>query len=309
MTPDIYSEWLRRQGQYVIRTASSYWHSEGFRVYQAFPYHWLIQPSREELRQLMSEHGAVALRYSAPLNNGEQTDSYHAVYSGVDYDFDVLSSWARKNVRRGLRSCTVAPISFERYVDDGWALRVDTLARQQRRIKESRDDWRRKYLAAADLDGYEVWAAQVDGKLAATLVIFQMDSWGYMLYQQCHRDYLSEHVNNALSFVVTQNLMRRPNIRGVFYGMRSLDAPASVDEFKFRMGYEAKPVRQRVSFHPYLAPLANRHSHRVSKTLASIDPTNRLVAKAEGMLRLYLTQRFPSVPEALPRCGTRPNND
>lgn len=293
MTPDIYSEWLRRQGQNVIRTASSYWHSEGFRVYQAFPYHWLIQPSEEELRQWVTEHRALALRYSSPPVAGQETESYHAVYSGDDYALEMLSAWARKNVRHGLRSCTVGPISFDRYVDEGWALRVDTLARQQRRMKESRENWRSKYLAAADLDGFEVWAAQVGNQLAATLVVFQMDGWGYMLYQQCHRDHLREHVNNALSFVVTQNLIRRPTIRGIFYGMQSLDAPASVDEFKFRMGYEAKPVRQCVSFHPYVSPLVNSFTHRAAKSLSDLNPANRLLAKAEGLMRVCLGGESP----------------
>src|SRR5258708_3227597 len=249
----------------------------------------------------MSHHHVVALRYSmlknVPRTAEPASDSYHAVYSGADYDFEALGSWARKNVRRGLRNCSVGPISFERYVKEGWALRVDTLQRQGRRVKESRKDWDRKYSSAAGLDGFEVFAAEVHQRLAATLVIFQMDGWGYMLYQQCHRDFLAEHVNNALSFVVTQTLIRRPGIRGVFYGMRSLDAPSSVDEFKFRMGYEAKPVRQRVVFHPYLAPLVNSFTSRVAKSLVALSPTSRLLAKAEGMLRARLGE-VPSESQA-----------
>jgi len=294
MTPDIYAEWLRRQGQRVIRTDSSYWHSEGMRVFQAFPYHWLIEPGQNELRELMFRHHAFALRYSMPEHDGQKGDSrYHAVYTGENYDFETLSAWARKNVRRGLRNCTVGPISFERYLEQGWALRVDTLARQHRRMKESKQDWCSRYAAASDLDGFEVWAAEVNGRLAATLVTFQMDSWAYMLYQQCHSDYLPEHVNNALSFVVTQTLIRRSNLRGIFYGMQSLDAPASVDEFKFRMGYQAKPVRQRVAFHPYFAPLVNGFTHRLTKSLTTLTPKNRLLAKAEGMLRLGLAEKGP----------------
>src|SRR5438270_824596 len=127
MTPDIYAEWLRRQGQPVLRTASSYWHSEGLAVFQAFPYRWLIQPSEEELRELMFSRRAMALRYSMPSSPADYSSAYHAVYSGADYDFGVLSSWARKNVRRGLRSCSVGAIGFDRYVEEGWALRVDTL--------------------------------------------------------------------------------------------------------------------------------------------------------------------------------------
>jgi hypothetical protein len=298
MTPDIYAEWLRRQGQSVVRTASSYWHSDGWRVYQAFPYHWLIQPSEAELREFMGQHRVLGLRYSMPGNNGGgETGRYHAVYTGETYDFDCLSAWARKNVRRGLRSCIVEPISFARYVEEGWELRVDTLKRQGRSVRESRDDWRRRYSSAADLAGFEVWAAQIEGRLGATVVTFQMDGWGYMLYQQCHRDYLQAHVNNALSFVVTQNFNRRPNIRGIFYGMRSLDAPASVDEFKFRMGYEARPVRQQVAFHPYLAPLMNRFTHHLAKAAVALRPASHWLAKAEGMLRLGLGEA-PSVEPA-----------
>lgn len=286
MTPEIYSEWLRRQGQRVVRTQSSFWHSEGMGVYQAFPYHWLITPMREELRELAYRYRALALRYASSRESGDGAEAYHAVYTGPDYDFENLSSWARKNVRRGLRVCKVTPISLDRYLEDGWALRVDTLERQNRRLQESKDDWRRRYGAVAGLDGFEIWAAQVNDRLAATLVTFQMDGWAYMVYQQCHRDFLREHANNALSFVVTQHLVRKPEIRGVFYGMQSLDAPASVDEFKFRMGYAAQPVRHRVVFNPYVSPFVNPISHSLLKVAHRFFPEHRLLAKAEGMFRL-----------------------
>src|SRR5437764_9732054 len=126
MNPEIYSEWLRRQGQIVVRTPSSYWHSEGLGVYQAFPHHWLIAPSSSELRSLMFRHHAVALRYSTPEND-TPSRSYYIAYTGSSYGFENLSSWARKNVRRGLRLSIVEPISFDSYLDEGWALRVDTL--------------------------------------------------------------------------------------------------------------------------------------------------------------------------------------
>jgi hypothetical protein len=290
MTPEIYAEWLRRQGHRVIRTQSSYWHSSGMGAFQAFPYHWLIDPSKEELSELASRHHALALRYSMSPDGAHNGDSYHAVFIGADYDFSNLGSWGRKNVRRGLRSCTVGPISFDRYVEEGWALRLDTLARQQRRIRESREDWRRKISALTGLDGFEVWAAEVQGRLGATLVVFQMDGWAYMVYQQCHRDFLREHVNNALSFTVTRDLIRRPNTRGIFYGMRSLDAPPTVDEFKFRMGYEAKPVKQRIVFSPYLTPFVNSFSHRLLRTAHKLAPEQRWLAKAEGMFRFALSK-------------------
>lgn len=309
MNPEIYSEWLRRQGKRVLRTASSYWNTEALGVYRAFPEHWTIEPSRDELRELTLHHRAIALRYSAPAGTARATNGYHVVYMGADYDFEALSGWARKNVRRGLRSCDVRPISFSRYVEDGWDLRRDTLARQGRRLRESREDWNRRYSAAADLSGFAVWAAEVNDRLAATLMTFQMNDWAYMVYQQCHRDYLREHVNNALSFVVTQHLIRNLGVKGVYYGMSSLDAPASVDEFKFRMGYEARPVRQRVEFHPYLRPLVNAVTYKAAKLAAAACRKSRNLAKTEGMFRLLMEDRHRSATTVLDSRQLRQTND
>jgi hypothetical protein len=283
-----YAEWLRRRGQQVIRTGSTYWHSQGLRVYQAFPYHSLIQPSEAELREVLFRHGAIALRYSAPSDSATGLMSYHVVYDSPRYDMDSLGPWARKNVRRGLKNCAVEPISLQRFVEEGWALRGDTLDRQGRRVRMSRESWKKRYSTLADLRGFEVWAALVRGNLGAFLVTFQVEEVCYFLYQQCHRDYLKEHVNNALTFVVTQTVIQRPGIQSIFYGTHSLDAPASVDEFKFRMGYRAKPVRQRVIFHPYLSPFVNRISHALLKRMASWAPASRNLSKTAGMFRFYL---------------------
>lgn len=288
MNADVFAEWLCRQGQRVARTASTYWHSEGLGIYQAFPYHSLIQPSEEELAEMFFAHHAIALRYSAPPESTIGLMSYHTVRDNPSYDMNSLGPWARKNGRRGLKNCLVEPISFQRFVEEGWALRSDTLDRQGRRFRMSHEAWMRRYSVLAELEGFEVWAALVQGKLGAFLVTFQMGEVCYLLYQQCHRDYLRHHVNNALTFVVTQTMIQRPGIRSVFYGTHSLDAPASVDEFKFRMGYRAKPVRQRVIFHRYLSPFVNRVSHGLLKRMAEWMPASRHLSKAEGMFRFYL---------------------
>lgn len=288
MNAEIYSEWLRRQGLKIARTQSSWWHSQVRGVFQSFPYHQLIEPSLAELDELTRQHKAIALRYSSPAQAERGSPSYHVVHSGSDYSFSNLSAWARKNVRRGLKNTSVQPISLDRYIREGWLLRTDTLARQKRALRETRDGWERIYRAIADLPGFEIWAAESGSRLAATVVVFRMDNWFYMVYQQCHSDFLREHAPNALSFTVTQELSQRPGIEGVFYGMQSLDAPASVDEFKLRMGYEARPVRQCVTFHPWMRPLVNRLTHRALRRLTQFAPGRYWPAKAEGMVRAFL---------------------
>jgi hypothetical protein len=302
MNPEIFAEWLRRNGHHVVRTESSYWFDAGPRVLQAFPYHWVIQPSPQELRSLMLNKGIVALRYSTPVAAPIGCISYHAVYDQPNYTLEGLDRRSRQNVRTGLKNCRVEPISFERYAKEGWLLEMDTLGRQGRQKEQWEEAWHQQCMAAGELPGFEVWGALVDGRLAASLFTFQMEDCCEMIFQQCHRDFLNVRVNNALTFVVTQTMINRPNIKSIFYALHSLDAPCSVDEFKFRMGYTAKPVRQRVVFHPWLRPFINGLAHKATALILRRYPANRTLAKAEGTLRFHLQGKCSLEAQNWPEC-------
>jgi hypothetical protein len=293
MNAEVFAEWLRRQGHRVMRTPSSYWFDQGPRVYQAFPYHQTIEPAEEELREFLYEQNAIGLRYSTPWSAHLGNISYHAIFEGPSYSLENLDRRSRQNIRKGMGRCTVEPISLQRLADEGWALELDTLERQGRQPNTSRKAWEKRCLSAAGLPGFEAWGAMVDGKLGASMLAFQMGDCCYLLYKQCFRHYLPLRVNNALSFVVTETLAGRPSIRSILYGLHSLDAPPGVDEFKFRMGYSAKPVRQRVVFHPLLAPFFNRTTHALVKRLLKRYPENARLSKTEGMMRFYLEGREP----------------
>jgi hypothetical protein len=224
-------------------------------------------------------------------------------YEKPTYGFDDLGKWARKNVRRGLRSCSIEPIAFERLAAEGWALQEDTLSRQRRSSNLSQPAWKRLCTAADALPGFEAWGALVSGQLAATVMTLRVDDCCHMLYQQCRREYLPAHVNNALSFTLTQTMVSRPEIRSVFYCLHSLDAGSTMDEFKLRMGYTAKPVRQRVVFHPWCSSFVNGASHSILKRLVTLRPSSQLLRKGEGMVRFYLEGKQPiecqGTPDAL----------
>ena len=294
MNPDTYAQWLRGQGHAVVRTSSCYWHSEGLGVYQAFPYHWEVQPSEQELSQLFSQHRAVALRYCMPPESPQGCPSYSIVFEGKDYDIEKLGHRTRKNVRRGLRNCTVEQISFQRLVDDGWEVRQDTLGRQGRHGNATHESWRKRYLSAADLPGFQAWGALVQDRIVGYVVTFQMDDCMCILEHQSHRDFLELNVNNALVFVVSENAVAREEVKVLFYGLESLDAPAHLAEFKYHMGYTAKLVKQRVVFHPRVAVFANRFSYSVVSRIAKWTPANRFFGKAKGMLRFCLAEQLPS---------------
>jgi len=298
---ECYCEWLRRQGHRVIRTKSSYWYDAGPRVLQAFPHHWLIRPAAQEVRELTLGRGNLALRFSTPVSAPEGAISYHVVLRGP-YNMENLRSQTRNAIRRGLGHCSVEPIPLRRLAKEGWALQRDTLERQGRLRCMTQARWERTCLSAEDLPGFEAWAAIVEGRLAATILTARVEETCFVPCAQADSRYLKMRVNNALFYVASQEMLARDGVQGIFFSLQSLDAPASVDEFKFRMGFMAKPVRQQVVFHPLVQPFANRLVHTALSTWMAHNPRNWLAAKAKGMLRFHLQGRLPLDRQCWPDC-------
>jgi len=288
MITENFSEWLHRQGYRVIETDSGLWYNIGPRVYQAFPYHVLIHPSESEINRFLCDNRAIALRYSTSIESRVGTISYHVVLEDPDYRLEVLSRKARYDVRKGLKNSVIRPVSMARMADEGWLLRLQTLRRQGRSEAESLGWWKRMCIEAQDLSGFEAWAAFVNDRMAAALISFTCGDTCSILYQQSLDEYLASGVNNALIFQFSKEVLSRPDITRIFYGLQSLDAPVSVDQFKFRMCYLAKPIRQRVVFHPVVAPLVGRITHAVIRGVLHLRIGASVVSKIEGMVRFYL---------------------
>lgn len=302
---DTFAEWFIRQGCHVARTASTFWVKRGPGVYQAFPYHWIIHPTEDELERFLRDSKAISLRYSTSADAPEGKLSYHVVHESKDYDLSNLSKKARYDVRKGLKYASIEPVSFRRLATEGWKLQADTLQRQRRTGSETEEEWRRLCLTAEDLPGFEAWGALHKGELVASLLAFTFGDCCTFLYQQSATAHLQNCVNNALTYVFTSEMLRRPHISRMFYCLDSLDAKESMDEFKFRMGYKAMPVRQRVVFHPNLRLLVNPLSHTVTRHMVRLMPDRPILAKAEGMLRFCLegkvSEEKQSEPAALQR--------
>jgi hypothetical protein len=301
MTPDIFADWLTRQGYRVTRSRSSYWYNTGPRVLQAFPYHWLIEPTEEEIQTLLVAQGNLALRYSCPMGSSPGMLSYHVVLA-PPYSMETLRTQARNGVRRGLEHCHVEQIGFERLATEGWVLQQDTLLRQNRSKSMRKEHWERICRSAVGLAGFEAWAAMVEGELAASLLVARTGDVYCVPYAVCHHNFLNLHVNNALFFTVSTDLLSRPGIREIFFSLHSLDAPESVNEFKFRMGLQARPVRQRVALHPLLKPLANNLTLTVFQRLLRLNGNMPFLSKLEGMLRFYRNGKFPREKQVWPEC-------
>lgn len=302
MNPDIFAEWFRRQDYTVVRTESSYWVDQGRRVYQAFPYHWTITPTEQELNAFLRRHNAISLRYSTPWEAPLGKASYHVVVEEGNFVLETLPRRVRQDIRKGLDYARVEPIPIARLAEDGWLLRHEVLLRQGREDAENQTWWRRMCMSAEDLPGFEAWGAVHNDQLVSTMLAVACEDCYTFLFHQSATDHLKYGINNAIFYTITHETLQRPGITQNFVALHSLDAPPSVDRFKFRMGYVARPLRQRVVFHPLLKPIINQVTHEGIRKLTKWS-YNSTLAKAEGMIRFYLEGKRAldkqDIPEAL----------
>lgn len=301
MNEDIFAEWMRRQGHRVYRTESSYWYSAGPGVLQAFPYHWQIRPTEQELNNLMLTKGIISLRYSTPVEAEQGMISYHVILC-PPYSLEGLRSQARNGIKRGLDFSTVERIPLERLATEGWKLQHDTLERQGRLDSMTEKDWYKMCITAKGLAGFEAWASIVDGELAATILTGRIGDTCIVPFAQSQTKYMNKHVNNALFYTACTDMLSREGVSQIFFTLHSLDAPSSVDEFKFRMSFQPVPVRQRVVFNPLLSPFINDTTHALLNRIRERKPNVNLLSKAEGMMRFTLTGKQPLDQQPWPEC-------
>lgn len=294
------AKWLVRQGHRIWQTESSYWYDAAPGVLQAFPYHRLIRPSRSEINQLMWRHGVIAVRYSAPFGFSPGMVSYHMILR-APYSLSRLRAQARNGVKTGMKVFQIEQISFERLAREGWELRQDTLVRQARLGRKAQQEWHRLCSAAIDLPGFEAWAALREGQLAAAVIVARLESNFSFLYSVSHRKHLRRHVNNALFYAVSQELLQREGIESIFYTLQPLDAPPTVDDFKHRMGFQPLLIKQCVDFHPLCRPFVTPGVAKFAQALAQRFPSNDALGKSVAMVRNHLEGLKPVEEQAWPR--------
>src|SRR5439155_26831773 len=147
--------------------------------------------------------------------------------------------------------------------------------------------WDRFWTVAAATPGVEVWGAWSAEVLAAFLVTVTFDdSVEFLLARSCS-DALQAYPNNVLLFQVTEEMLVRRGVAEITFGLESLEPVGPLDQFKFSMGFRARPLRQQVVFHPLVRGLLRHAAVRTMVRRWTRRHGNEAVfwRKAAGLLR------------------------
>jgi hypothetical protein len=279
-----YARFLHAVGHRVVSTRSAYWYDVNRWFFLSAPPHRVYDPAEDEIRTVL-RRPCVGVRFAAPLQCGGKL-SYQIVCERRDYGFDTLSANVRSKVRRGLKRCQVGPVEFPVLATAGRRAHEDTLLRQGRDGGPG-DRWNRFWTAAAATPGIEAWAAWSGDVLAAFLVTVTFDdSVEFLLARSCS-DELGAYPNNALIFYVTELMLVDRGVGEITFGLESLEPVAPLDQFKFSMGFERRPLRQKVVFHPLVRALLRHESVRrlFRRWTDRHGPEAVFWRKAAGLLR------------------------
>ena len=281
MSADGMAKFFEALGHRVLRTQSTYWYDVFRRFYLGFPHHRTLDLPEEELSEVF-RHLPAGVRYFAPPTASGRA-SYSLVIRDRGYDLDRLSSNTRSKVRRGLGRCQVERLTPAYVRAHGREINDDTLRRTR---MQDRYPWDLYWEAAEQSsDCVEVWGASIDGVLAAYLVGVRADRGCELLIARSHSETLKHYPNNALLFTVVRDMLARPDVDEVFFGVESLDDAAEGTElFKLSMGFTKSPIRQRIVLHPLLRPaLRSRLVVRALAALSHRRPDNELLRKLHGL--------------------------
>ena len=267
------------------------WYSTGSRIFINLPCDGPITIDDEQKRVLWNS-GAVFLKYPSAVEF-PGFPSYLYLVTDKSYDLETLSSHVRKETARALKKCHVEQIPIKDILSEAPSIIADTHIRQGREFDNSiLLEWMDAIRAASENPLFECWASFVGSRVGAFRIDFTYRGgfYGDVLFNV--KELLKYQVMNALMFVSTRDVIRRPHVDHVSYGMRSIygDKP-SLNKFKESMGYRKIVFRERIEVAPWFRILINRKSAGFgAMILEKIGTRSQKFQKLEAILDMYSSQ-------------------
>lgn len=289
MDPQYHAEFLERIGHTVRECEGVYWFDAFHRAYTTIPYDQPVDPASYPLGDVLGSDG-VMVRYSCDVADG--VHSYQHVVTDKNYGMPTLINKARNKTRQGLRKCKAGPVDPGELGDAGVQLHAETLLRQGRRLSDDFGNyWKNYFAAASENPCATAWAAWYEGRLASYLISFRAGAKEYISIVRSSQELLKHRPNNAMLFTFLEHTMARPEIQEVSIGLQSLQPGGeSLDLFKRGMGFQERPIGQRIELRPALSTALPRPVASLAARTLRWLPAGEKQARLCGALKWYAQQ-------------------
>lgn len=289
MDPHYHAEFLQSIGHQIREHQGVLWFDIFSRAYTTIPYDVPIDPDHFNTADVLGDEGLMA-RYSCGVQQG--VSSFQHVVTDKNYGMPTLISRARNKTRQGLRNCTAGEIDPKDLGDAGIRLHAETLIRQGRRLPHNFEDyWKKYFQAASDSPCATAWAAWHGNELASFLISFRAGTVEYVSIVRSSQDKLKFKPNNAMVYTFLEQTMARDEITEVSIGLQSLQPGGeSLDLFKRGMGFQERPIGQRIELRTGLRTALPRPLASLAARTLQVLPGGEKQARLSGALNWYATQ-------------------
>ncbi|HYB98673.1 MAG TPA: GNAT family N-acetyltransferase [Candidatus Limnocylindrales bacterium] len=279
------AHFFERLGMRIFRSPSSWWYEAGPRFLLSLPSHRSIHVGDDEIKDLLAQSRTVGVRYVCEEADGGKP-SFHLACSDPAYSLEKLSANTRSKVRRGLSRNEIRRITGAELLELGRGAFIETMERQKRASTAALEQWERLLKASDESPAVEVWSAWHEGQFASYLITIRIEDVCEFYQARSRNELLKHYPNNALIYTLTEEMLVRRGVREVTFGLESPEPVEELDAFKLALGYEKKPIRQRVVLHPMLrGALSLPGVRKLLHTIGSRDDANVVWRKASGLVR------------------------
>ncbi len=208
--------------------------------------HTLQNIDRKKVREALADNNALLAYWSDQWNSSE-SEWWWTICDNPDYDVEnIENARGRRGVRKGLKYCSVHRLEPDKYVK----LTYDIFIRNIKSYGSSRfpsfNQYAEDILKKSKYDGYELWGAFVDNKIAAFASCVVLDNALILGSTKSNPDLHSYSPNNALFYKITKHYLCERGVKYVSNGSRTLLHDTSINEFLIRMGYRRNYCRLNI---------------------------------------------------------------
>ena len=274
------------RGRRIAEACGALWYSVPNRFLMSLPYQQPLDPTHEEIKELLRTNGALGVRFPSQRWRGMAGGVY--IYRGREYELKTVHIKHRPRVRKGLETFEIRPVEEDDLLNQGLQLNRETMMRQGHFDPEFGEtgQWTRLVRAMRDCPEISALGAFHGKSLAAYMIISREDRWLNILHQMSRQEDLRFFPNHALTFWVTKAASEDPFLEGVSYGLVPLISIEGLHEYKLRFGYQVLPCNCVVVLHPQLNFLLNnRLAQGGVQLLRQIRPNDQRLEMMETILR------------------------
>lgn len=171
-----------------------------------------------------------------------------------NYDIEnIKNPSGRRGIRKGISACSVHRIEAKNFSNLAYNIYSKSLKSYGlNNLKiPTEEQYNKEILEFSEYEGYELWGAFVNGRLAAFATCTVVNNAVSLGSTKSDPDMHKYYPNNALFYHVTRHYLKERGILYVTNGTRTLLHPTTINDFLIRMGYRRIFCRLNIELSTY----------------------------------------------------------